>query len=243
MNLCSEYGVAFRDRLDSGEIETEFALAVSWRWMIPTSARLIVLHDSLLPRYRGFSPLVTALIKGDETIGVTALFASGEYDKGAIILQKSTTIAYPIKIQLAIEICSQLSVKAVSEISHTIFSGGHLPTQEQDEKRASYSLWRDEADYQINWFGSADQIRRFIDSVGYPYLGASTTLNGKSVRVFDATTEPDVRTEDRTPGKVLFVRDGLPIVVCGSGLLKLTDLRSLDDRSLLPLNRFRSRFS
>src|SRR5713101_10052442 len=47
-------------------------IAISWRWLIG-SRNLIVLHDSLLPKYRGFNPLVSALINGETKIGVTAI--------------------------------------------------------------------------------------------------------------------------------------------------------------------------
>jgi methionyl-tRNA formyltransferase len=68
-------------------------------------------------------------------------------------------------------------------------------------------------------------------------------MNGRLVRIFEAEELPDVVVEDRAPGKVIFVQDGRPVVVCGSGLLRILDLR--DDatgESLLPLRKFRSRF-
>src|SRR5690348_15707693 len=75
--VCRSYDVKFHNRTDGYEIRTEYALAVSWRWLVDAGpARLIVFHDSLLPRYRGFNPLVTALINGDNEIGVTALYAT-----------------------------------------------------------------------------------------------------------------------------------------------------------------------
>jgi methionyl-tRNA formyltransferase len=243
VDFCAAQRITFKDRSSGYVPQTQYALAISWRWMISDSQRLIVFHDSILPRYRGFAPLPTALINGEETIGVTALFASDEYDRGEIILQKSAPISYPIKIQKAIEISIQLYVGLVSEISRTIFRGDSLASREQDESQASYSLWRDEEDYRINWFASAATIKRFIDSVGFPYRGALTHLNAHVARVFDSEVEADVRIEGRTPGKVIFIRGDCPVIVCGSGLLRITDLRDSEGRSLLPLQRFRSRLT
>lgn len=242
-DLCAERAVIFKDRSSCQGLQTDYAFAVSWRWKIRNSARLIVFHDSVLPRYRGFAPLPTALINGEERIGVTALFASDEYDSGDIILQKSVAISYPIKIQKAIEISCELYVDLVSEISRIIFSGDSLASRKQDESGASYSLWRDDEDYRVDWSSSTEKIKRFIDSVGYPYRGALTALNGEPVRIFDAEIEPDVKIEDRIPGKVIFVRDNFPVIVCGSGLLKITDLQDNEGHSLLPLRKFRSRFA
>ena len=90
--------------------------------------------------------------------------------------------------------------------------------------------------------GPSATIRRFVDALGWPYLGASTLLNGQLHRVLAVEPEPDVRIENCTPGKVLFVRVGQSVVVCGTGLLRLTALRTSAGGKALPLARFRSRF-
>ena len=73
-------------------------MAVSWRWMIKhPKNKLIVFHDSILPKYRGFAPLVNMLINGEKEIGVSAIFGADEYDSE--IISEKTTISYPIKIQ------------------------------------------------------------------------------------------------------------------------------------------------
>src|SRR5580704_8626512 len=59
---CDGAGIRFYDRASAPPITAEYALAISWRWMIHGVSKLMVLHDSLLPRYRGFAPLPNALI-------------------------------------------------------------------------------------------------------------------------------------------------------------------------------------
>jgi methionyl-tRNA formyltransferase len=46
----------------------------------------------------------------------------------------------------------------------------------QADDFATYSIWRDEADYEIDWSSDAQAIQRFINAVGYPYAGARTTV-------------------------------------------------------------------
>jgi methionyl-tRNA formyltransferase len=239
---CRAAGVAFYDRQSAPDVTAECSMAVSWRWMIRGIENLIALHDSLLPRYRGFAPVVNALINGEQEIGVTALFATGEYDMGDIIRQERVTIEYPITIQQAIERITPLYAEIAGSIAALVTAGKSLPRSPQDESLATYSLWRDDLDYQIPWHLDAARIRRFIDAVGYPYQGARTRLNGETVVVHDAVEEPDVRIEDRAVGKVIFMREGTPVVVCGSGLLRITGMTSLDGTELLPLKKFRSRF-
>lgn len=244
-SFCREHGIEFRERKEHGATTTRYAIAVSWRWLIAVDpAELIVLHDSLLPRYRGFAPLVTALINGEPTIGVTALWASQQYDAGDIIAQASTPIAYPLRIQEAIRLTSVLYQQLALPIVQAIADGSPLPRLQQRDTDATYSLWRDDDDYHIDWTRSAEDIRRFVDAVGAPYLGAATMCQGSHARVLEAEVRSDLRIENRTPGKVIAIDDGKPVVVCGTGLLKILDLVEDTSRlSLLPLATFRVRFS
>ncbi len=242
--ICRTNNIHFFDRNDGFSIRTDYALAVAWRWLIEAgSARLIVFHDSLLPRYRGFNPLVTALINGDKEIGVTALYATAEYDRGDIIAQSSSSISYPVRIQEAIKIVVGHYETLAANIADTLTRGEEPKAQPQDEAQASYSLWRDDEDYFVDWSHSAIDLKRFVDAVGYPYKGAAATLEGRVVRIREAEALDDVRIANRTAGKVIFLKDAKPLVVCGQGLLRVTEL--FDDEtgaSLLPLSRFRLRF-
>ncbi len=239
---CLAAGVAFHDRASAPSVAAPYALAVSWRWMIRGVPNLITLHDSVLPRYRGFAPLVNALINGEPELGVTALFVNDEYDTGDIIRQERLPIAYPIKIQAAIQRIAPLYAEIAAGIASAVASGEPLPRRKQDESQASYSLWRDGLDYQIPWQWDAPRIRRCIDALGHPYSGARAWLNDEPVVIHDAVEEADVRIENRTAGKVIFERAGCPVVVCGAGLLRITHMTTEEGASLLPLKKFRSRF-
>jgi methionyl-tRNA formyltransferase len=243
---CAGHGVPFHDRADGGAVPaTSHALAVGWRWMIPErpGTTLVVFHDSLLPRHRGFNPLVTALIEGDQETGVTALLATDEYDRGDILGQVAVPLPRPIRIAAAIDLVAGAYRRLATEIGARIAAGEPLTGVAQDETAASYSLWRDDADYDMDWNDRAGRLRDFVYAVGPPYAGARTRLDGVPVRVWDVTVEPDVRIANRAPGKVIFLRNGRPTVVCGAGLLRI-DAMSLDDdagSSCLPLARFRVR--
>ena len=204
----------------------------------------MVFHDSLLPRHRGFNPLVTALICGDEVTGVTALLAAAEYDRGDILGQVTVPLARPIRIADAIDLVAAAYAELAERIGGLIVGGEPLAGVPQDESAATYSLWRDDEDYEVDWSLPAQRIRDFVDAVGPPYAGARTSVGGEVVRLLDVTVEEDVRIANRTPGKVIFLRDGRPTVACGSGLLRI-DAMEIDGSpgtSALPLRRFRSRF-
>jgi methionyl-tRNA formyltransferase len=126
-----------------------------------------------------------------------------------------------------------------------LLCGEEINVTKQVESEASYSVWRDEDDYKIDWRKSSSDIRRFIDAVGFPYKGASTTFDGKVIRILKAEEYVDVRVENRHYGKVLFVSEGKPVVICGKGMLRIIEAH-IDDAekkiSLFPLFKFRIRF-
>jgi len=243
--VCGQANIPFLDRTQRALITpATVALAVSWRWLIAETNGLVVMHDSLLPRYRGFAPLVNCLIKGEPEIGVTALYANAEFDRGDVIAQASRPVSYPITIAQAVNLSVRCYVELVDHIWPAWVEGRSLLAQPQNEQQASYSLWRDEQDYCIDWHCDSHYIWRFVDAVGWPYKGATALLNGQPVRIFAVEAEADVRIENRTPGKVLFInQQRQPVVVCGTGLLRLITIQDEVGKSVLPIEQFRSRFS
>ncbi len=225
------------------EIVSKYAIAISWRWIIEAKEnKLIVLHDSLLPKYRGFSPLVSQLLNEETNIGVTALFAVEKYDEGDILKQNSVQIDYPIKIGEAIRIISLLYSDTVTSVISGVINNTLTPTK-QDDALSSYSLWRNEDDYLIDWNKTSKEIRRFIDALGSPYLGASCYIKDKKVIIIEAEEIKDVIVENRTAGKVLYYDEGLPVVVCVKGLLKIKEgFYEEDSKSIFPLKSFRTIF-
>jgi len=187
------------------------------------------------------------LINQEREIGVTALFASDDYDCGDIIAQRSLTVSYPIRIAEAIERITPLYCELGLELIEKIIKDQPIIGTQQVKQEATYSLWRDERDYRIDWLDSASSIQRFIDAVGFPYQGACTLLNGKKIRILDALPFQDVVIENRSSsiGKVIFMEGGCPVVVCGTGLLKLTAIveDETPNLSVLPLRKFRSRLN
>ena len=247
INFCHKNKLPYVKRSDFNPIETEYAMAISWRWIIDhPQDKLIVFHDSLLPKYRGFAPLVNSLINGEVEIGVSAIFGASEFDTGAIITQSKSSIRYPIKIAEAIDCINHNYLECANYVLSTLMEGLPLVGAPQDESKATYSMWRDEEDYKIDWTKSASEIRRMIDAVGYPYLGAFTMLDGKKIRIFAGEETADVKIENRQCGKALFIEAGKPIIVCGQGMLKITEAHIEHDGKtelFFPLTRYRLRFT
>ena len=224
-------------------VEYEFIITIGWRKLLSIQKKqtLIVLHDSILPRYRGFNPLVTSLINGDSEIGVTAVFGAEAYDTGAIIDVEKISIEYPITIAKAISKISVCYAKLLNRIFKKIEEDSLLSIP-QNQRDATYSLWRDNEDYRIDWGWNAEKIKRMVDAVGYPYNGAKTTMNESEYTIVKAITIPDVTIENRDVGKVLFKEEGKLVVVCGQGLLRLDQVLNENGNLETFEHKFRLRF-
>lgn len=243
--LSESCGIQFYQRKDFPQkVEKYFngyKFVIGWKWLINNIQNLIVFHDSLLPKYRGFAPLVNSLINQERVGGVTALFGNHNYDTGDIINQKAIEFAYPIKIKDAIKLIEPIYFDLVKEIYFDIKSGKTLKKTKQCHDKASYSLWLDELDYFIDWSWHAEKIKCFIDAVGYPYDGAKSYANNQVVKIIDAEVVDDTYVENRERhiGKIIFIKDA-PIVICRAGSIKLKCIETLAGGSIT-LN-FRTRF-
>lgn len=240
---CKKYNIKFAYRGESYEVDTRYAFVIGWKWMIRDSGFIpIIFHDSLLPKYRGFNPLVSALINGDCEVGVTALFAAEQYDKGDIIAQEVVKISYPIKIQDAIKFVSVAYNRLAIKILDLICTKKILEGVKQKESSASYSLWRDDADYKVNWSRDAYYVKRHVDAVGRPYRGAHTKFDDQMLIIHDVEVVVDRDIVNRTPGKVIDIESGCPLVVCGAGIVRITNATLENGDSALPFRKLRVRF-
>jgi methionyl-tRNA formyltransferase len=220
----------------------KLTFVVGWQYLLTSvTPSTVVFHDSLLPRYRGFAPTVTALIKGEREIGVTALRPSMAVDEGPIIAQRAQPISYPIKIEAALKLQASLMTDLAADIVATWQRFDQLTATPQRDDLATYSIWREDADFNVDWSKSGEEIERFVNAVGYPYAGARTTVDGgERVRIFDVTTAPDLPFEIRDVGKIWRLDNGRPIVICGTGMLRI-DRCCREDGSPFILQRVRSR--
>ena len=201
---------------------------------------MIVFHDSRLPKYRGWSPTVSQLINNESYLGVSAFFPTKGFDEGNIIKTRITTIHYPIKIRLAYDLVIKMYSDVANEIIKEYNDTGFIPSTTQTGD-PSYCLWRDERDYRIDWKSSAEEIKRFVDALGYPYQGALTFLEGLLVKVNEVQVIKGIDLEYGQPGKVFNNKNNQPVVVCGSGMVKLLDYESISGKKNF-LSRLRVRF-
>jgi methionyl-tRNA formyltransferase len=226
---CDAHAIPFYQLKDHPSIDpllerVEKVFVVGWQFLIKSQlTKFVVIHDSYLPEYKGWAPTVNYLIEGSPYLAATAFEPTEQMDTGAIYAQKKVEIGYPINIQEALAKVSQLYLELVLDV----LAGA---AKREMTGKESFCLWRDNDDYTIRWQWNAERIRRFVDAVGFPYDGAKIRYEDETVRVVEAAELPDCVIVDREAhvGKILRLDDGMPVVVCGSGLLRIGKAEKLD---------------
>jgi methionyl-tRNA formyltransferase len=231
--LCKERAVPFvsNEALKPNlHKRSDLIFCAGWQFLMhEIDSRLIVFHDSLLPKYRGFAPTVAALIAGDDKLGVSAFRPKPGVDTGDILDQEPLHINYPVTIR---EVYERLGGAYATLAKRLLAKArtGPLVGVAQIEAEATYSLWRNEHDYEIDWSKSAAEIRRFVDAVGWPYLSGKTRYLGDEIRIEQAEALPDLTFVNRQPGKIWAIGPTRTTaeIVCGEGLLRVVKAASPD---------------
>ncbi|CAO3440085.1 formyltransferase family protein [Azospirillum argentinense] len=233
MEICRRYGLLYRDRHELKTTDyaaSDLVLLAGWQYLLPDiDDRFIVFHDSLLPHLRGFNPTVTALILGDRRVGVTAFRPDEGVDTGPVYGQEALAIGETARIGEVYEALGGAYARLARRLVERAAMGS-LAATPQDHSAATYSLWRNEDDYTIDWTGAASAIRRFVDAVSWPYLGARTRYRGAEIRIDRVMEIPDLRFPLRQPGKIWTLSgngEGAD-VVCGEGMLRILAARTPD---------------
>lgn len=183
----------------------------------------INLHPSLLPRYRGPSPLNEAIKNGDKVIGLTVQKVALNMDSGDILLQPvleldgtETTGSLSDKVA---DLGAPLVVEAVKILEKD--RGAGIP---QDHLEATFCKLITKEEGEIDWSQSAEEIERQIRAY-YPWPGAYSWYEGKKLNILEAGLAP-VDTAGGKPGTVLSFnkKEGI-LIATGRGVLAIRRLQ------------------
>lgn len=217
------------------KIKPDVAFAVGWRYLITKSAYSIpthgtlILHDSLLPKYRGFAPMNWAIINGEKKTGVTLFYIDEGVDSGPIVDQLETEIHIKDTAKTVderiIKLYEEIIVKNLFD-----FKAKKIKSIQQNEAEATYTCKRTPEDGEIDWRNSAEQIYNLIRGLTHPFPGAYTRLRGKKIFIWEAEF-PEKQTvyAGNIPGRVLGKRNAMIEVLTGDGMLRLSRLQYIDE--------------
>lgn len=140
---------------------------------------ILNVHASLLPRYRGSSPLQWALINGDKVTGVTIMKTDVGMDTGAMLAKEKFNIPDDMYIdglfEKAASVGAELLIKTLPD-----YIAGKITPVAQNESEATKCRMLKKEDALIDWTMDAEKVRNKIRGMGYGY----TFYNGSMLKIF-----------------------------------------------------------
>lgn len=192
----------------------------------------INVHASLLPRWRGASPIQRAIEAGDKQTGITIMRMEEGLDTGAMLLKRTARIDENTTAGQLHDVLSSLGAKMIVQVLNE--NPAPIP---QPKVGITYAEKIQKQEALINWTLSALQIKRKIMAFN-PYPGAYLMCNGERIKIFDA--EVTQKEHHVVPGTIL---DDELLIACGEGTcLRLTVLQR-SGKKMLPAKEFLKGFT
>lgn len=195
----------------------------------------INVHGSLLPKYRGAAPIQYSILDGEKETGITIMYMAAGIDTGDIILQSGIPIApdetggslfekmAALGADLLLEALEQLEVGTAKRIP-------------QDNEKANYVKILDKDMGRLDFTWSAEKLERYIRGLN-PWPSAYTTLDGKTLKLWQAKVEAGSLTDQKAPGEIIELRKDSFVVVTGDGVLVVKEVQ-LEGKKRMTVDAF-----
>lgn len=184
-------------------------------------AGCVNVHASLLPRWRGASPISAAIAAGDDVTGVTIMKMDAGLDSGPLIAQRGEPIAADDTTGSLTHRLALLGADLLAETLPLFLDGAITPVA-QDESRVTLCRTLKKDDGRLDWSRPAAELERHVRAMA-PWPGAFTAWNGKLLKVLRAAAAPRAVT-GIGHGRVALERDRV-FVACGDGAIELLEVQ------------------
>jgi len=197
------------------EQPVDLAIVASFGQIIPQRVLdlsphgFINVHASVLPFYRGASPITAAIKNGDAETGITIMLMDARMDHGPILAIEREPITENDTTET---LSARLAKRGAALLLETVFRylDGDLKPQEQDHARATTVKLLRREDGLIDWTQPAEAIERTVRAYD-PWPGTYTIVDGKRLKILQTAVGPQT---DRTPG-TFFLNENRLTVACG----------------------------
>jgi methionyl-tRNA formyltransferase len=190
-------------------------------------------HPSLLPAYRGASAINWQIIKGEKEAGLSIFWPDNGLDTGDILTTRKTPIGPADTLgTVYFDRLFPMGVEAMLE-GVDLVKAGKAPRIKQDEALATYEGRCGPGNAKIDWGKPWEQIDRLIRGCN-PAPGAWATLNGVTLKIFDAKPLPakDPKGIAGKLGEIVAVEADGFTVVCADGRFKVTRVQPADGKKI-----------
>ena len=190
------------------------------------NGRALNVHASLLPRWRGASPIAHAILAGDGETGVTLMEGTASLDRGPIVAQRRVPLAGDETAAALTALLADIGAALLKD-GLLGYLAGELAGQAQDEQRATWAPKLTTADGELHFTEPAEALERRVRAMDLA-PGAWTTANGQRLGVLRAS----VAGGRGLPHGTFELRDGVPHVAAGAGWLRLDAVKSAGKRGM-----------
>jgi methionyl-tRNA formyltransferase len=217
-------------------MQADLMVVVAYGLLLPSAvldipARgCINIHASLLPRWRGASPIQTAILSGDSETGISIMQMDAGLDTGAVLTEQAVLIGADDTAGELHDVLAALGGKLLLTSLAAILAG-ELPAVPQDEAAATYAGRISKSDGLIDWTKSAQEINRQIRAYN-PWPVAHTHYEGQLMRCLRSSVAPTDGDSTHAPGAVTGLAGDDLCVQTGEGILLLGTLQLAGRKSV-----------
>jgi methionyl-tRNA formyltransferase len=218
------------------QFKTDIILSINYLFIVENNVLdhpdlfAINIHGSLLPKYRGRTPHVWAIINGEIETGVSAHLMEKGCDTGDIIMQKRIPIN---RNQTGANILHEFERIYPEMLLDTLkkINENTLTKQKQDENKASWFGKRTPEDGHINWNWQKERIQNWVRAQAHPYPGAFTKLNDRKV-IIDQIEFSDYGFDQHMENGLVVSAKPKILVKTSNGVIELSSIRNIEDLTI-----------
>ena len=195
------------------------------------------IHGSLLPKYRGRTPHVWAIINNEKLTGITAHVIDKGCDTGPIIGQVKIDID---QRDTGGDLLTKFNVEYPKLIFDTLekIRNNTLSYTEQVHQSSSFFGKRTPSDGLINWHWYKERIFNWVRAQSSPYPGAFSLYENEKIIIDEIIYENIGFHQDDENGLIIRVENNMPFIKTPNGIVKITKIRNLKSIQFLELKKF-----
>lgn len=209
------------------EIDPDLIVVVAYGKIIPKNIidlpklGIINVHSSILPKYRGASPIHSALINGDDKTGVSIMFINEGLDTGDVLKIITTDIKEEDDLGTLTERLAKLGSDALSHVVPTLIDKTYVATK-QDDSLATLVKPIKKEEMKIDFSKTNVEIFNLVRGLS-PHPCAYTIKNGENIKIYKV--EKIDKDYQKPFGTVVELTKKGPIISCKNGSILITSAK------------------